>query len=93
MICRHKLKYHTTVNPIYEECHGFHLVEYDIICSRCGKTIGHYAYGGNEDYYMEEKQVKIFDINWNKFKTKKEIEEFIDMLINSTDELFEEENR
>lgn len=42
---------------------------------------------------MKEKQIKIFDINWNKFKTKKEIEEFIDMLINSTDELFEEENR
>lgn len=41
---------------------------------------------------MKEKQVKIFDINWNKFKTKKEIEEFIDMLINSTDELFEKEN-
>ena len=42
---------------------------------------------------MEEKQVKIFDIDWKKFKTKKEIEEFIDMLINSTDKLFEEENR
>lgn len=41
---------------------------------------------------MEEKQVKIFDIDWNKFKTKKEIEEFIDILINSTDELFKEEN-
>ena len=41
---------------------------------------------------MKEKQVKLFDINWNKFKTKEEIEEFIDMLINSTDELFEEEN-
>lgn len=42
---------------------------------------------------MEEKNIKIFDIDWNKFKTKKEIEEFIDMLINSTDKLFEEENR
>ena len=42
---------------------------------------------------MEERQTKIFDINWNKFKTKEEIEEFIDMLIDTTDELFEEENR
>lgn len=42
---------------------------------------------------MEEKQVNIVDINWNKFKTKEEIEEFIDMLIDTTDELFEEENR
>ena len=29
---------------------------------------------------MEEKDVNIFDINWNKFKTKEEIERFIDML-------------
>ena len=42
---------------------------------------------------MEERQTKIFDINWNKFKTKEEIEEFIDMLIDTTDELFEEENK
>ena len=42
---------------------------------------------------MEEKQVNILDINWNKFKTKEEIEEFIDMLIDTTDELFEGENR
>ena len=42
---------------------------------------------------MEEKQVNIVDINWNKFKTKEEIEEFIDMLIDTNDELFEEENR
>lgn len=42
---------------------------------------------------MEERQAKIFDINWNKFKTKEEIEEFIDMLIDTTDELFEGENR
>lgn len=42
---------------------------------------------------MEEKQVKVFDINWNKFKTKQEIEQFIDMLINATDKLFEGDNR
>ena len=42
---------------------------------------------------MEEKQVNILDINWNKFKTKEEIEEFIDMLIDTTDELFGGENR
>ena len=32
---------------------------------------------------MEERQTKIFDINWNKFKTKEEIEEFIDGLQDS----------
>lgn len=58
MLCRHKLKYHTTVNPIYEECHGFHLVEYDIVCSKCGKTIGHYAYGGGEPEYVIKYQLK-----------------------------------
>lgn len=29
---------------------------------------------------MEERNTIIFDINWNKFKTKEEIEKFIDML-------------
>lgn len=42
---------------------------------------------------MKEKNINILDINWNKFKTKGEIEQFINMLINTTDELFEEENR
>ena len=32
---------------------------------------------------MEEKGVNILDINWNKFKTKGEIEQFIDMLENT----------
>lgn len=36
---------------------------------------------------MEEKGVNILDINWNKFKTREEIERFIDMLINSLDKL------
>lgn len=40
---------------------------------------------------MQEKDINILDINWNKFKTKREIEQFIDMLINTTDKLFEEE--
>lgn len=39
---------------------------------------------------MKEKDITILDINWNKFKTKKEIEEFIDMLEKSI-EKFEEE--
>lgn len=42
---------------------------------------------------MQEKDINILDINWNKFKTKREIEQFIDMLINTTDKLFEEEDR
>ena len=36
---------------------------------------------------MKEKDITILDINWNKFKTKKEIEEFIDMLEKSIEEL------
>ena len=36
---------------------------------------------------MEEKGVNILDINWNKFKTREEIEQFIDMLINSLKDL------
>lgn len=32
---------------------------------------------------MEDKQVYIFDINWNKFDTKEDIEEFINMLIDT----------
>lgn len=42
---------------------------------------------------MQEKDINILDINWNKFKTKREIEQFIDMLINTTDKLFEEDDR
>lgn len=37
---------------------------------------------------MKEKQVNILDINWNKFKTKEEIENFINMIINSCEELY-----
>ena len=40
---------------------------------------------------MKEKQVNILDIDWNKFNTKEEIEEFIDMLINSSEKLFKGE--
>lgn len=36
---------------------------------------------------MKEKGITILDINWNKFKTKKQIEEFIDMLEKSIKEL------
>lgn len=38
---------------------------------------------------MKEKNVNILDINWNKFNTKEEIEQFIDMLINSLKRLKE----
>ena len=31
---------------------------------------------------MKEKNINIFDIDWNKFKTKEEIKEFIEMLEN-----------
>lgn len=39
---------------------------------------------------MREKNVTILDIDWNKFKTKEEIEQFIDMLISTTDKIWEE---
>ena len=41
---------------------------------------------------MEERQTKIFDINWNKFKTKEEIKEFIEMLEKTT-KIMIKENR
>ncbi len=39
---------------------------------------------------MTIKGVTILDIDWNKFKTKKEIEKFIDMLEKTTEDLLEE---
>ena len=36
---------------------------------------------------MKEKGVNILDINWNKFKTKEKIEQFIDMLENTLKEI------
>lgn len=36
---------------------------------------------------MKEKDITILDIDWNKFKTKKEIEKFIDMLEKSIEKL------
>lgn len=40
---------------------------------------------------MTIKGVTILDIDWNKFKTKKEIEKFIDMLEKTTEDLLEED--
>ena len=42
------------------------------------------------DEIMKEKNIHIMDIDWNKFKTKEEIEQFIDMLISTTDKIWEE---
>lgn len=39
---------------------------------------------------MQEKNVTILDIDWNKFDTKEEIKEFINMLISTTDKIWEE---
>ena len=36
---------------------------------------------------MKEKDTNILYINWNKFKTREEIEQFIDMLIDSVEKL------
>lgn len=46
--CRHQKKYHCEKNCLYEECHGYHLAEYDIYCSKCGEYLGHWAYGSFE---------------------------------------------
>lgn len=40
---------------------------------------------------MTEKDITILDINWNKFKTKEEIKEFIEMLEKTTEELYKGE--
>ena len=40
---------------------------------------------------MQEKNVTILDIDWNKFKTKEEIKEFIEILEKTTEELFKGE--
>lgn len=40
---------------------------------------------------MKEKNINILDINWNKFKTKEEIKEFIEMLEKTTKELYKGE--
>lgn len=41
---------------------------------------------------MKEKDIVLFDINWNKFKTREEIEQFIDMLIDSVEKLKESDD-
>lgn len=41
---------------------------------------------------MKEKNINILDINWNKFKTKEEIKEFIEMLEKTT-KIMIKENR
>ena len=41
---------------------------------------------------MKEKNITLFDINWNKFKTREEIEQFIDMLIDSVEDLKESDD-
>lgn len=42
---------------------------------------------------MKEKDVTILDVNWNKFKTKEKIEQFIDMLTKNLDELKDSDER
>ena len=41
---------------------------------------------------MKEKDITILDINWNKFKTKEEIEQFIDMLMKGTNDLLKDDD-
>lgn len=42
---------------------------------------------------MKEKGVNILDINWNKFKTKEKIEQFIAMLENTLKEIKDSDNK
>ena len=43
------------------------------------------------DEIMKEKNIHIMDIDWNKFDTKEEIKEFIEILEKTTEELFKGE--
>lgn len=40
---------------------------------------------------MQEKNVTILDVDWNKFDTKEEIKEFIEMLEKTTEKLYKGE--
>lgn len=40
---------------------------------------------------MQEKKITILDIDWNKFDTKEEIKEFIEMLEKTTEKLYKGE--
>lgn len=41
---------------------------------------------------MKQKEINILDVNWNKFKTKEEIEQFIEMLEKTTNQFIKENN-
>lgn len=58
--CNHPLKYHQIKNCEYEECHGWHLSEYDIYCSKCGNELSHWAYGSAEPEYIIKYELKGF---------------------------------
>jgi len=60
MKCKHNIKYHKRKNYEYEECHGYHLSEYDIYCSKCGKKLSHWAYGSAEPEYIIKYELKGF---------------------------------
>ena len=60
MICFHRKKYHKTKNEEYEECFGWHLSEYDVYCSKCGKILGHWAYGAFEPEFQIKYVLKGF---------------------------------
>lgn len=57
-MCLHRKKYHDIKNKMYEECHGYHLAEYDIYCTKCGKLLGHWAYGSAEPEFIIKYQLK-----------------------------------
>lgn len=58
--CRHPLKYHKGRNHYYEECHGWHLTEFDIYCDKCGEDLSHWAYGSAEPEYVIRYELKGF---------------------------------
>lgn len=57
-MCLHRKKYHDIKNKMYEECHGYYLSEYDIYCTKCGKLLGHWAYGSAEPEFIIKYQLK-----------------------------------
>lgn len=42
---------------------------------------------------MKKKNIRILDIDWNKFKSKKEINDFINCLNDTIDNFINEENK
>ena len=74
-MCFHRKKYHDIKNKMYEECFGYHLSEYDVYCTKCGKILSHWAYGSEEPEYIIKYKLKGFGklIMWFRYYVLKNI--------------------